>query len=550
MRLSETKRNTYFFIGFWLLGGLCNLFGGTDYLFLNTLMFCFSYMIYAGLLLFWALSVRARLLPMPARDSLIWASMLMLTYMMTRAFKYRFIANAAAPARYAVYAYFLPMTLVPALFLMTSARVLRGTSERKAWDERLLLIPALLLSAMALTNDWHSLVYVPHVPLADFIIANGTYHHGPGFYAIYAWMFGAGAAAVALLLRASRRRPGRCVLQIVGVLALWSALILTNVLVFFRFGLRHPYNDPDIHIFGMLAVIEVCIRGRLIPNNESYPAYFARLGLPVLITDRDLRCVYRTDVPLTADRDQLRSALAAPVALDEDTRLSGMPIPAGYAFWAEDERELHRENARLAAANELLGQENDLIRVENELSEKKARLDAQVRVYDRIAQALYARQKRVEALLRDADPEDPAFRRALGECCVLNAWSKRKSNLLLLSEDTLPRRNRELFLALQESARYLKYCGVEAAAMGEEYSALPLKQVHALYDTFEAVVETYLPYLRRMTVSLMAGGLRLAMETTSDPPLPATRLSVERRRSDEYTFLILRADEETEAGPS
>ena len=74
--------------------------------------------------------------------------------------------------------------------------------------------------------------------------------------------------------------------------------------------------------------------------------------------------------------------------LDEDTRLSGMKIRPGYAFWTEDESELHRENRRLAQANELLSEENDLIAVENELKAKKARLDAQNRVYEQIAAAL------------------------------------------------------------------------------------------------------------------------------------------------------------------
>ena len=124
---------------------------------------------------------------------------------------------------------------------------------------------------------------------------------------------------------------------------------------------------------------------------------------------------------------------------------------------------------------------------------------------------------------------------------MLNAYSKRKSNLLLLSEETLPKRNRELFLALQESASSLKYCGVKAAAVGEEYSAFPLSAVHALYDAFEAVLESWLPHMKRMTVSLAGDGLRLAAETAGEPPLPETALPVERRSDEGYTFLRILA---------
>ena len=224
-----------------------------------------------------------------------------------------------------------------------------------------------------------------------------------------------------------------------------------------------------------------------------------------------------------------------------------MEIRAGYAFWAEDESGLHRENRRLESANELLSEENGLIRAENELKEKKARLDAQNQVYDKIAAALYPRQKRIAELLEAAGPETEDFRKILGECCVLNAWCKRKSNLLLLDESALPEKNRELFLALEESARFLKCCGVEAAAVGEETSGLPLPDVHALYDTFETVIEAWLPSLRRMTVSLLEDGIRMAVDVKEPLPLPETALPVEERTSEGTVFLTVRSGKGGEA---
>jgi hypothetical protein len=249
--------------------------------------------------------------------------------------------------------------------------------------------------------------------------------------------------------------------------------------------------------------------------------------------------VYRTDRPVPASEAELRTSLERPVYPREELRLSGMGIRAGYAFWAEDESELRRESRRLESANEILREENTLIRKENELKEKKARLDAQNRIYDRIAEILYPRQKRIEKLLEDAEPGTEGFGSALGECCVLNAWCKRKSNLLLLDETSLPAKNRELFLALQESARFLKCCGVEAAAVGEETTDFPLSDIHELYDTFETVIESWLHALRRLTVSLTGTGIRMAMETDREMILPETVLPVEARSSEGTVFLTV-----------
>ena len=292
----------------------------------------------------------------------------------------------------------------------------------------------------------------------------------------------------------------------------------------------------------MLSSFEVCIRNRFIPYNENYTGFFSHLGLPVQITDERFSAVYETDLPIPATPGQLSAAVQSPVYLDEDTRLLGMKIRPGYAFWTEDERELHREGRRLAAANELLSQENDLIAVENELKARKAHLDAQTQVYDRIAAALYPKQKRIEALLEATSPEAEDFPAVLAECCVLNAYCKRKSNLMPLSEESLPHPNRELFLALQESARFLKCCGIDAAATGEEYSGLPLDSIHALYDSFEALIEAFLPFMHRMTVSLSPLGVRLAVEADRSPVLPETALRLEHSERDGCFFLTIRAE--------
>ena len=317
-------------------------------------------------------------------------------------------------------------------------------------------------------------------------------------------------------------------------------MLVLNLLVFDWLHVHQPYSTQEINIFGMLGVFEICIRNHLIPSNENHIGFFEQLGRPVMITDRDLSPVYRTNKAVKASEEELRASLKQPVYPQENIRLSGMEIRAGYAFWTEDESELNRENRRLESANELLSEENDLIRAENELKEKKAGLDAQNMVYDRIAAELYPRQKRIEDLLESAQPDTEEFRRALGECCVLNAWCKRKSNLLLLDETALPKRNRELFLALQESARFLKCCGVKAAAVGEETTDFPLADIHDLYDSFEAIIEGWLPSMRQMAVSLQEDGIRLAVITERELPLPETILPVEKQISEGTVFLTVR----------
>ena len=473
----------------------------------------------------------------------------MLLFMVLKVVKYRIIGETPDSLflmRYVIYIYWIPQLMLPTMFLMVCIRIRRGSLEKGRWNELLLLLPASILSIAAFTNDIHQLIYIPSMDLSSFSVANGTYTYGLGFYLIYAWMFACWAFGLAILFRVTGRRTKKVVLRLAGTFFLWISLMFLEKL----FDIRHlikPYNTQEIHIFFVLGVYEICIRSRLIPSNENHIGFFEQLGIPVLITDRQFTPVYQSNLAVNASETVMKASLEKPVYPNEDTRLTGMIIRAGYVFWEEDESELHRENFRLESANEILSEENDLIRIEKELKEKKAHLDAQNMIYDRIASELYSRQKRIAELLVTPAEDDAAFRKVLGECCVLNAWCKRKSNLLLLEETQLPTQNRELFLALQESTRYLKYCGVEAAAVGEEMSNLPLSDIHDLYDSFETIIEAWLPYLRRMTVSLQGDGIRLAADTDGTPPLPETVLTPEKKISDDTVFLTLRVRKGGEA---
>lgn len=78
-----------------------------------------------------------------------------------------------------------------------------------------------------------------------------------------------------------------------------------------------------------------------------------------------------------------------------------------------------------------------------------------------------------------------------------------------------------------------------SALISISYADFPFAAVHALYDTFETVIEVFVQCMKRMTVSLTADGIRMAMETENEPPLPQTLLSVTRSRSDGITFLTI-----------
>ncbi len=554
MGVTEQNRNTIPFIGFLLLAGVLHIIEdfshnvpSPDYSFV-TMLFCLVFMIYSGLILFWIRSVHTRLLPSQARSCLIAAALLMLLYLSLRAFKYR-IAGGNAGIRVCWYAFYIPMTMIPALFLAVCIRIARGERYTK-WDERLTLVPAGILSAVILTNDLHHLVFIPVPGIEDFLGRMGTYTYGLPFYMAYAWIILAMAAGIVLLVKACGSRKNRkMTLSVAAVILLWFILIrlhsLKKMIEFIP-----PYEAPEIHIFCMLAVFEICIRSRLIPHNENYTGFFAKLPLPLMITDREYHPVYQSAAGIDADTEQLVSSLAAPVYPQPDRKLSGRQIHGGYAFWMEDESGVRKANEKLLEANDLLESENTLIEYENRQKEEKAYLQSRHQIYYEIAEEMYPYQKRIEVLLNETETGKGSSRDKIAMVSVLNAYVKRKTNLCLMASEreTLPLG--ELRLAVSESGRYLFYVGIRTSVDesgfcgmqedGRKETFLPSGSIIALYDTFEWLAEQMIGHTSLLMVSFSDESLKLAADTDFPLELKGTALPVQSEKREDILYLTIR----------
>ena len=535
--MHKQNRNTWLFIAFLLFAGIVNLCSRTAIPALNTLLTCVNYVTFVGLLLFWNEAVRVRLLPSGAKTYIVSAGLLLLLYMLVRIFKYRFAVEPVV-MRYALYAYWISQILVPTLFLMTCIRIRRGRAVQGKQREAWLLIPASFLVLTILTNELHFLVYTPLIGLSNCTLDTGTYTHGPVFYLSCGWMILTVGTGLILLFRKTGRFSKRAVWHLLTVVLLWFGYALAAYLMIDRIpNSVHMFNVPEIHVFGMLGVFEICIRHRLIPYNENYSDFFRVLHIPALITDRHLGTAYSSEIPLPADPKAMQTALQAPVALTPDLKLSAKTIRAGYAFWTEDETAIHRAQARLMEANEMIEQKNDLIRAETEQKKKDVYLQSRHRIYHEIAAELYPVQKQIGQLLDQAVPGTNGFKEKIANISVLNAYVKRKTNLLLLAAEKNSMSLKELFLALQESANYLTLAGLQTTANLSEDAVLPADRILAFYDVFELLAEQLLGKAPSLMVSWNAGGLRLAAKTDQLPDIDNMPLPVNFFKSEDILYM-------------
>ena len=508
----KTTRRTLLFIAFLLLGGALHSNDPDQYHFMASVIYCAEYLLYAGLILFWMLSVNERLLPTQAKGYVLMAGSLMLLFIAAQFTKFR-IAIIPSLTRYCWYIYYVPILFIPTLFLMTSLCIGWGSASRKP-SVLLLLIPAGLLALGLLTNDLHRTAFAPKgIPIGSLTGRNGTYTHGFLFYAAYAWAGGVMVAGVLVLIATCRKNGGwrKAILPLLTLAVTPSLMTLCKRIP--KNSIPITYEWVEICVFSMLSVFEACIRSRLIPSNENYPGFFSKMDLSALITDRKLKAAFQTKTPVQATKEQLRASLSVPVCPVPDTRLFGMEIRAGYAFWTEDESALNRLNEELHDVHETLLQENDLLIRERELTAEQAGIEERSRLYQKAALEVYPTQKKISAILDKARPGTNSFRPDIARALALTAYVKRKANFVLVEAERRTVTAGELASALEESAHYLHYCGVNAMVDMKAERTFPCREAMAVYDCFEAASEALLGQAEDVFIRLRDHELLIMAET-------------------------------------
>ena len=426
---------------------------------ISTALFCLNMCIYLFLLVIWMRSVQRRLLPSRERTYMIIAALCAISLMLLRSVRYRMIGETDFALWEALwYLYYVPRTLLPAMFLMTCIRIERKPSSRL--NERLVLIPTVILIIGILTNRLHHFAFhtVGDIPLTG---NSSTYTDGWLIYAYNTFAILCVAIGLFLLTKANRRLHDvkKVLLPFFFLLIIFPLIGLNSVLS--AVDNVSMFKSQEIISFSAVAIFESCIRNRLIPYNENYAGFFGQMRFPAMIADRSFSPAYRSAQSVDASPAQLADAVRNPVYIDEDTKLSAREITAGYAFYTEDESELRRLNEKLRDTNEMIEGENDLIQAENELKAKQAQVDSRNLIYARIAEHMLPYHRRALEMIDGMHRDAPDFEERLARLNLLNAYIKRGTNLLLAEEGKDAISLGELTRALDELSLYLSYLSVQ-----------------------------------------------------------------------------------------
>ena len=452
------------------------------------------YAIHVCLLIAWCVSIQRRLTNRRVRHFLMAAGALMVFWLTVRTVKYEFIVDRTNPiGRYIWYSYYIPMVLIPLIGIFVVKYLDKpGDYVHPKWMNYL-AIPAALLLALVFTNDLHQQVFRFHKGIELY---DTQYQYGIPYYILMAWFILGGLYFAVMLLKKSRV-PGNKHVQRLPLYIMLGAIV-------FWILYTMKVIKCDLTVMDCLLIVcllESAIQSGMIPSNTNHQELFDMTTVPLLIVDEDFQPHYVSGGAMPLSEADIAKTQTGAVHLD-NTLLRSAPIHAGRVVWQDDITVQNTLRQQLQDIREQMSEENTLLQAEVELTEHKARVDEQNRLYDRIAQEVAPQLIRAEEMMQRVSAEPEKARGLIAKICVLGCYIKRRGNLLLLGEENKQIPAAELEHCIRESLENLRLGGVFTLLNSGCSGMLPVNHVVAVYDFYENLAERLLEKATAFLVNL------------------------------------------------
>lgn len=450
--------------------------------------------IHISLLMGWCISLHQRIMNVQMRRNLVAIGGLMIFWLTAKVIKYEFIADRTFwLGRYIWYSYYIPMILIPLVGIFIIDHMGKPEGYRTPRWMNAFYIPAFAILIGIFTNDLHQLAFSFHegIQLFDY-----TYGYGPIYFAAMAWFVLGGIYVVVMLLKKSRV-PGSKRMQKL------PAMIMGGAVVFWTLYCLGIFRECDLTVVDCLIIsllLECAIQSGLIASNTNYHKMFYASTVAAQIVDLDYHPQFVSSSAFPLTQDEMKQIGEQSVKKDHII-LHAKPVKAGYVLWQDDVTELNDLMKQLQDVQQRLGRKNELLQAELRLKEQQAQLEEKNHLYNQIIDEVTPQLKKLAALLEQCSDSSLA-RSSMAQMCVIGSYVKRRSNLLLLGEESQIVQAREIEYCIRESLDNLQLVDasvmLDAACEGD----IEIASIIAAYDFYESLVEKLLDKITAVMVRI------------------------------------------------
>ena len=415
--------------------------------------------VYMLLLLRWQYTITTKITQKAMHCHLTAQNIVSILYLTVRFIQDAFLYVNIPWMRFTGYFINIAAIFIPLFGLYGSFYLGKADDYRISKKWYLLLIPACLLSVLALTNDLHHFFYYI---MPEESQPNLYFHPYIGTYIVYIW----GLSIISYQVYVIYRRNGTTksdslyrklipfyepiLLLLFSIPYAATAYVVRFELVEYSAGL----------IFILVLCWQIYILVGLIPVNAQYEEVFRRSTVAMQILSPSGETIAASENAAEITPAMLEALKQNQhFSVTEDVIMHLHQIPGGCMIWQTDLsqinhafRELQRLNAELEEEQDLLAQE---IRIQSDEASVQARND----IYDSLSTEVAGQLASLTTLLSKESLSTDDWNRI----CLIGTYIKRFCNLQLTYQEQKTIPMGDLAISLQDVAKCMKKLGIRTS---------------------------------------------------------------------------------------
>ena len=453
--------------------------------------------VYMLLLLRWQHTITTKITQKAMHSHLTAQNIVSILYLTVRFIQDAFLYVNIPWMRFTGYFINIAAIFIPLFGLYGSFYLGKADDYRISKKWYLLLIPACLLSVLALTNDLHHFFYYI---MPEESQPNLYFHPYIGTYIVYIW----GLSIISYQIYVIYRRNGTTksdslyrklipfyepiLLLLFSIPYAATAYVIQFELVEYSAGL----------IFILVLCWQIYILIGLIPVNTQYEEVFRRSTVAMQILSPSGETIAASEnaaeiTPAMLEALKQNQHFSA----TEDITMNLHQIPGGYMVWQTDLSQINQALRELQSLNAELEEKRDLLAQEIRIQSDETSIQARNDIYDSLSSDVAEQLTLLTELLSESFSTDDWNR-----ICLIGTYIKRFCNLQLTYQEQQTIPMGDLAISLQDMAKCMKNIGIRTSLDFCPTSNLEPELILLIMKALEALLEEADFRLASMTIQI------------------------------------------------
>ena len=427
---------------------------------------------------------------------------------------------------YTWYLLYIPLLFIPTMWFITNNQIYIKNKTYKKVMAIISISISLLLFLLVLTNNFHQLVFI----FPDYVTGNhvGDYKYNIGYFVIYAFIFVEILTTIVMFYVFSLKKTTikQKILPSIVILLVFVYSILymaTDIFIPYLFDMTLVYT-----ILGTILVY-VSLKCGLVKNSGAYFEFFETCNVPLAIVNEKQYIEYqnaqyekqKTNGNMLLQKQKLNSGTL--LVLDDIEKLKSL------------QKELKTENEKLEYINKILENKKEVLQKEKQIKHHALLLD-------KVEKQIKNKKNVFEELLNNL-PETittenkKQTKETLDEIKCIVGYLKRKTSLILLSEQKQKITKDELKLLFNESFNDLKWLNINAG-IGLDECFIPVSIAGKFYDIYNELLTKIKKENLDMWLTIKKRDVWEFEITFDDIRLEKPELNLPNKYNMEYIFTL------------